>query len=320
MKKIVILQPIAIEGIRMLEQQNYRIEQLNTKDKTQIMKECADAEGLIVRDALLDAEFINNCQRLKVISRHGVGIENIDITAATEIGIQVTNTPLANCTSVAEHTLMLVLSLAKQINKLYSAVNDGNFHLRHRYFGMELSGKILLIIGFGKIGKIVAEMAANGFNMKIVVYDPFIAERETDRQIKIVSNLEDGLRVADFISLHVPLNDSTCGIIGQKELKAMKTSAFLINCGRSLLVDEDALAAELRSDGIAGAAIDVFKTDPPNTTCPLLHLNNVILTPHTAAHTQEAMKRMSVHAAQGIIEVLEQKKVSWPVNFIKTGN
>ena len=316
MNKIVIPQLIEHDGIEMLKSKGYEVVLLDSSDPDSIRAVVNDADAILIRNAPLDAETIRGGKKLKVISRHGVGVESIDIDTATSLQIQVTNTPLANNVSVAEHVIMLLLALSKNINKIFNSVEEGRFQIRHQLYGAEIEGKVLFIVGFGKIGRLIAQKAHSGLNMKVSIYDPFVSAKDVPDYVKFNKDLYAGLREADFVTLNVPLVEATNGFFDTKEIEQMKQSAFLINCARAEVLNEQSLALSLNSGRIAGAAIDVFRSEPPEAGYPLLNLPNVILTPHYAAHTKEAMKRMAIQAATGIIEVLEKKPVSWPVNRI----
>lgn len=316
MAKILIIQPIAKEGIKMLEEKGFEIKQLEDHNIENIKKEVIDADAILVRTAEIPREVIKCGKKLKVIARHGVGVDNIDIEAATENGVYVTNAPIASEVSVAEHVLGLMISLAKNIRKADIALREGKFEVRNEYIGVELEGKTLGILGLGKIGRKVAIKAAKGFGMKIIGYDPFITQDNVDSVIEVTNSWEKVFKEADFISLNLPLNDKTRGIVGKKEFKMMKKTAYIINCARGPIVNEEELIQALNKGLIAGAGLDVFTEEPPAKDNPLFGLNNTIVTPHMAAHTHASMIKMATHAAQGIIEVLSNKPPAWPVNKV----
>jgi glycerate-2-kinase/phosphoglycerate dehydrogenase-like enzyme len=253
---------------------------------------------------------------VKVISRHGVGMERIDLAAAAELGIRVTNTPQANSVSVAEHVVALMLALAKNVRTLDRATRSGAFELRHTCLSVELRGKVLGIVGLGKVGSQLARIASLGLGMKILAFDP--CQSMPMAGVELASSWDRLFALADFVSLNLPLNPETRGIVGMREFRLMKASAYLINCSRAELVNEAELIQALREKVIAGAGLDVFAHEPPAPDNPLLCLDNVVLTPHTAAHTRDAMINMATHAAQGIIEVLSGRQPSWPVPFTPT--
>jgi D-3-phosphoglycerate dehydrogenase len=308
---VLIVQPIAEEGLRLLAEQGLEVRRYEG-DLADLKRAVADVDAILVRDAPLPREVIEAAGRLKVIARHGAGTERIDIAAATRRGVRVTNTPVANSVSVAEHVMALVLALAKNLRKMDLATRSGGFDVRHACYGVELAGRTLGILGLGNVGRNVARMAAEGFGMKVLAHDPLVG---ADLPAGVEpAQREQVFREGDFVSVHLPLDQSTRGSIGEKELAMMKPTACLINCARGPIVDERALLAALRAGRIAGAGIDVYTQDPPPDDHPLMTLDNVILTPHTAAHTHEAMARMALHAAQGIVEVLAGREPTWPVN------
>lgn len=319
MYSVLIAQPIAKEGIKKLEEAGFEVRYLTRYDPNKIKEEIADVDGLLVRNMKISCGVIKSGKKLKVISRHGVGMENIDIDVATERGIQITNTPIANSVTVAEHVMTMILALSKNLLIMDRNSRQGNFEIRHYLYGIELNGKTLSILGLGKIGSKLALMAKCGFGMQIICYDPYISPEKIDSAIKLTEDWKEVFKQADFVSINIPLNKKTRGIVGLKELRLMKPTAFLINCARAQIVDERELINALQEKRIAGAGIDVYAKDPTESH-PLFKFDNVIMTPHSASHTKEAMNRMAVHAALGIIEVLNNKKPSWPVNQINYKN
>lgn len=227
-----------------------------------------------------------------------------------DLKIQVTNTPMANANTVAEHAIAFMIALSKKMLVFDRELRKGNYKIRNTLHGIDLEEKILGVIGLGRIGKLVASKAKNGFNMKIIGYDPYIKEDNLITNIELTSQWDYIFKKADFLSIHVPLNDKTRGIIGKKEFEMMKKTAFLINVARGGIVKEDELIDAIKEDKIAGAALDVYEKEPPLNDNPLLDLGNVILSPHNAALTKESAERMSLHAAISITEVLSGKKPS----------
>ena len=312
--KVLIVQPIAKEGIELLLKHGCEIKQLKSYSPDTLKDEIVDADAILIRNAHLSREIIEKGCNLKVISRHGSGMENVDVKTATEKKIYVTNTPVANSTSVAEHIIGMMLALAKNLMLMDNATRKGHFDIRHQLYSVELKGKTLGIIGLGNVGRRVASIASKGLQMNAIGYDPFISDQPIDTSIRLTNNWQKMLEESDFISLNLPLNKKTAAVIGKKEFDMMKNTAFLINCARGALVDESELINALKQGRIAGAAIDVYSEDPPPVDHPFFSMKNVILTPHTAAHSNEAMKNMAIQAAQGIIEVLSSKTPTWPVN------
>ncbi len=312
-KRVLIPQDVAEAGKDYLRQRGYEI-RLGSAITVEILKkEVEGCQAILARTARYPAEVLQAGKELKVISRHGVGYDNIDVEAATQLGIYVTNAPLSNANSVAEHTIGLIIALARNFVRSDSALRSGDFEIRNRVIGCDLEKKVLGLIGIGKIGKLVAGKASAGLAMKVIGYDPYI-EASSVPDIELIASIEVVLRKADFVSLHLPISKDTIGLIGKTELEMMKPTAYLINAARGGIVRESDLAEVLADKRIAGAALDVFEEEPPDPANPLLKLDNIIMTPHSAALTRECMDRMALHAAQGIDEVLTGKPPTWPVN------
>lgn len=254
-----------------------------------------------------------SCPRVKVIGRHGVGVDNIDIEAATEFGVQVVYTPLANMESVAEHTIGMILALAKNIVRSDRVVRRGDWRPHPSLHGTEIRGKTLGIVGAGRIGTRLAEIAIGGFGMDVRYCDPIANVRLDDALRARRCELDVLLRESDFVSLHVPLMPSTTRLIGAAELASMKPSAFLLNLSRGQVVDEAALIAALSAGTIAGAGLDVYEEEPLPAESPLRALDNVVLTPHNASHTAEALLAMA-NVVKDIVAVLEGRPPEFPVN------
>jgi len=317
MKKVVYI-PLEIEqeGIAYLRKKGYELKFAKDVEKSTIISDIEDCDAVLTRsNAMFDKDVIQAGGKLKIISKYGVGLNNIDITTATEQGIRVTTTPEANANVVAEHTMALLLTLSKRILVMDRALRNGDFLVRHREYSEDLEGRTLGIIGLGRIGMLVAKKAYYGFDMHVVGYDPYqyvVADyiRQTDQ-------LEKVLKGADYISLHVPLTDSTKHMISTNEFNQMKNTAFLINTTRGGTVDEVALIEALKMKEIQGAALDVFEKEPPERDNELFSLDNCIVTPHTAALSKTGSVKMAMHAAIQVDQVLRGEKPSWPVNEVK---
>lgn len=246
---------------------------------------------------------LENAPKLKVVSMHGVGVDHIDLEAAKKHGIVVTNCLGSNDHAVADLTIGLMVSIARNIPAVDRELREGGWG---RYKGHELWNKSLGLIGFGHIGRAVAKRAI-GFEMKILVHDPFIDSKPDELpNLKFIS-FDEVIRESDFLSLHTPLTDETRNMIGTDQFQAMKSNAYLINTARGELVDEQALYKALIDGHIAGAALDVYAKEPPKNN-PLIKLNNVVLTPHIGAHTNEAIERMSTMAVQNALQTLQGKE------------
>jgi D-3-phosphoglycerate dehydrogenase len=250
---------------------------------------------------------------VKVIGRHGTGIDNIDLEAARRRNIRVTNGPESNAEAVAEHIAAFVLAFAYQVPALDGAVRNGNWDARNHVYLTELPERTFGVIGFGRIGSRAAEILHDAFHMKIIAWSRNLHTRPVPEYVTVADSVETLLKQADFVSLSCSAGDDNYHMIDQKALAAMKSGACLINCARGSLVDEHALYEALTHGVIAGAALDCLEEEPPLRDNPLLSLQNVIFSPHCSSHTPESMERMAVHAAMGIDEVLTGKDVTWPV-------
>ncbi|MDP2945233.1 MAG: phosphoglycerate dehydrogenase [Atribacterota bacterium] len=303
---------ISDKPIKMLTEKGYEIQRNNTGrpyEKKEMLKLIRDVDGIIIGIDELSAEIIEEANKLKVISKYGIGVDNIDINMATNKKIIVTNTPTANVDAVADLAFGLILSLARRIPEADKKTKSGEWE---KIIGKSVWEKTIGIIGLGKIGKQVVKRA-QGFKMNILVYDLVKDEKFAQSyNIKYV-NLEELLQKSDYITIHIPLNDATRGMINYEELEKIKESAFLINTSRGGIVDEEDLYNALRNNKLRGAALDVYNNEPPRKS-PLKELDNVIMTPHIGAYTEEAIENMSIQAAQNLIDVLEGREPQNRVN------
>lgn len=275
-------------------------------------KQIADADALLVRSAVdVNAGLLEHAPKLKVIGRAGVGVDNIDLDAATRMGIAVMNTPGANAVAVAEHTFALMLALARHITRGDVTTRAGKWEKKSLQ-GTELRGKTLGIVGLGRVGLEVARRA-RAFNMEMVAHDPFVSA-SVARELGIrLGTLEEVFAAADYLSLHVGLTPQTTGMINADSLKKMKKGVRLVNCARGELIDEAALAAALQSGQVAGVALDVFAEEPPKTS-PLLGLENVVATPHIAGSTHEAQDAVGMQIARQVKDYLKDGVIQNAVN------
>jgi D-3-phosphoglycerate dehydrogenase len=285
-------------------------------DEPYLIDHVREMDGIILRaNGRASRKVMESAPKLKVVGRHGVGVENIDLEAATERGIWVVNTPDANDVSVAEHFFGLALMLSKMLKKGEMALREGRFEARYQYVGNELHGKMLGILGFGRIGKTVARMGYRGFEMNILYYDT-VRYAEVEEEIKARKvDLDELLSKSDFVSINLPMLPETKGLVGEREFGLLKPSAYVINLARGPVWDERALYRVLKERKIAGAGSDVFEVEPATRDHPLFQLENFIGTPHMAAHTDEALRRMS-RVAVDIVRVLEGKEPVHPVNRV----
>lgn len=281
--------------------------------KDELKKKIKDKDALLVRSATkVTSDVIKAAEKLKVIGRAGVGVDNIDLDAATERGIVIVNSPTASSITVAEHTMGLMLSLARSIPFADSSVKSKKWE-KKKFLGVELRGKTLGIIGIGRIGLEVSKKA-KAFDMDIVSYDPYISEKAVKKLGVEVSDFDTLLSKSDFITLHIPLTDETKHIIGDAEISKMKEGVCIINCARGGVIDEDALLRGLESGKIGGAALDVFEVEPPLEN-PLLNHPRFLATPHLGASTEEAQRYASVIACEEVIKVLKNEPPRYAVNM-----
>jgi D-3-phosphoglycerate dehydrogenase len=314
MKKILIVQPIHERGVQVFDER-FEVRVASDPSVATVIREIKGIEGVVVRTAPFTKEIIEAADALKVIGRHGVGVDNIDIPAATRKGIVVVNTPNANATSVAEHTVTAIGALAKRMVLYDQATRGGNWEIRNSYRAVDLDGKILGLVGIGRIGSMVARRMAAAYNMKVIAYDPYVTpEKARELGVTLCAQMDDIFREADVVSLHTPLTPETRGFINTVRLGLMKPTAFLVNFSRGEVVDENALCAALKAGVLAGAALDVYDPEPPLKGNPLFELDNVILSPHSAALTQECVIRMATGAVEGIVDLLSGRKPQFVVN------
>ena len=309
MNKIVISHPLYRDGMALLEGKA-EIVITNDGDSDRILDSLIDADAYILRIGKIDRKAIERCEKLKVITRPGVGYDSVDVQAATERGIPVVLCPAANARAVAEHTVALLLACAKNIVESVNETKAGNFGIRNRYAAVDIVDKMLVVLGFGNIGRQVAKLCA-ALDMKVGVFDPFV-KRETAEEMGYVyfENMLDALAAADFVSLHMPSMPSTRGMIAAEQFKAMKPTAFFLNAARGDVVNEPALIAALKNGEIAGAGLDVLVEEPFPADHPFMTMPNVVLTPPMAAQSQETVSKLVTMAAEGTLAVLRGEK--WP--------
>jgi len=283
------------------------------KDKDKLAEIIGDYDGLAIRSATkVTAKMLEKAKHLKVIGRAGIGVDNIDVPAATARGVIVMNTPFGNSITTAEHAISLMLALARQIPEADSSTRAGKWE-KNKFMGVEIFSKTLGIIGCGNIGSIVADRAI-GLKMKVIAYDPFLShERATELGVDKVE-LDELFRRADFITLHTPLTDKTRHIIDAAAMQKMKKGVRIVNCARGGLVDEAALVEALKSGQVAGAAFDVF-VEEPATHNPLFSLPNVVCTPHLGASTMEAQENVALQIAEQMSDYLLRGAISNAINF-----
>lgn len=308
-KNILIIQPIHEEGIKLLENNpNYNYEIIEEIKLEDIKNKIQNCDGLSIRTAKLPGEIIDLGKKLKVISRHGVGYDNVDLAAIKKNKITLTITATANAVAVAEHVMFMLLNICKRKSMYDDAVKNGKFNDRNKLpKTIELCGKNILIAGFGRIGQALIKRCL-GFEMNVFVYDPFINEEKIKSLGGIkVDNLENSLSKIDMISLHLPLTNETKNLIDINLIKKMKKNCIIINAARGGIINEIDLDRALNENLIFGAGLDVFDIEPPKEDNPLLKNDKVFLSPHTAAFTEECMKRMGKETIQNIIDFFDEK-------------
>jgi D-3-phosphoglycerate dehydrogenase len=314
-KPVVLLyEPIHERAVKVL-QDRAEVRMADSLDESALLKTVADVAGIIIRaNGAISRRLMEAAPNLKVVARHGVGVEAIDRQAAAELGITVVNTPDANVESVAEQCLGMMIVLAKRIRQADRAIRAGDWQARYRLTGNELLGKTLGLIGFGRIGRRLAEMGHAGLSMAIVYHD-VVAYPEAEKALEARKvGLDDLLAGSDFVSVHTPLTSETRGLIGEAALRKMKKSAFLINTSRGQVVNQPALVQALRDGWIAGAGLDVYDPEPLPPDSPLLTMDNVILSPHMASHTDEALYRMAM-VVTDVLAVIEGRKPEHAVEW-----
>ncbi len=307
MKKILIIQPIHQEGIKLLQSNSeYEFEVVENIEINFLKNKIKDCDGVSIRTAKLSGEVIEAANNLKIISRHGVGYDNIDLNVSKKKNITLAITSTANAVAVAEHVMFMILNISKRGNMYDDTVKSGKFNERNKLpKTVELWNKNILIAGFGRIGQALIKRCL-GFEMNVFVYDPYVSKEFIERQGgKKVEDLSEASKNMDAVSLHIPLNNETKNIINYELLKSMKKNCIIINAARGGIVNEIDLDRALNENLIFGAGLDVFETEPPAENNALLKNKKVFLSPHTAAFTEECMTRMGKETIQNIFDFFE---------------
>jgi len=310
MPKIAIVDKMHQDGINLLKNNpKFECEVIEDLSKENLLSKLPSFDGITLRRGKIDSEILEKCKKLKVISRHGVGYDNVDINFLKKNNIKLLVTATTTSVSPAEHIMFMILNISKGIDFFDKAVRSGEFgsvmHMQHNNF--EISNKKILIIGFGRIGKKLIKRCL-GFDMKVHVYDPYVEKKviESFGGMK-VEELSNGLKNADIISLSVPLTKETRNMITISEIKMMKKSAIIINTSRGGVINEKDLDEALNNNLIYGAGLDVFEKEPPDNNNPLLKNKRVVLSPHAATFTKECLSKMSIETVQNIIDFFEGK-------------
>jgi D-3-phosphoglycerate dehydrogenase len=308
---VLVAEELSEAGLAVLGA-DFEVRHADGADRSQFLPALAEVDALIVRSATqVDSEALGHAPRLRVIARAGVGLDNVDVEAATKAGVMVVNAPTSNITSAAEHTIALILASARNVAQGHGALKAGEWK-RSKYTGVELDEKVVGILGLGRIGQLVAQRLAP-FGVELIAYDPYLQPaRAAQMGVRLVS-LEDLLLQADFITVHLPKSKETIGLIGEKELHTVKPSVRIINVARGGIVDENALYSALKEGRVAGAGIDVFSKEPC-TDSPLFELDSVVVTPHLGASTHEAQEKAGTQVARSVKLALAGEFVPDAVN------
>ncbi len=298
MKKVLVLGKIHKAGINYLKNLSYQVDEVSDQDDN--YKNILNLyDALILKMTKIDQEFIDLSKNLKIIARHGVGYNNVDLDVINKKKIPLFVVGDVNSTSVAEHTFGLIINIAKKINFYDSEVRSNNFEIRNSFNSRDLNKKNILIFGYGRIGKKVADIC-NFFNMNVFVYDKFLKLDNLSNNTKIINNINENLNIYDFISLHIPFSNSEKALIDKTFLNKLKSDCAIINTSRGDLINENDLISHLNENKNFYAGLDVFNPEPPHSKNELLKLKNTILTPHSAAYTEECLSEMSLHCAINI--------------------
>lgn len=294
---VLVAEELSEAGLAVLGA-DFEVRHTDGADRSQLLPALAEVDALIVRSATqVDAEALAAAPKLRVVARAGVGLDNVDVEAATKAGVMVVNAPTSNITSAAEHTIALILASARNVAQGHGALKDGEWK-RSKYTGVELDEKVVAILGLGRIGQLVAQRL-QPFGVELIAYDPYLQPaRAAQMGVKLVS-LDEAIRQADFITVHLPKSKETIGLLGDKELHEVKPSVRIINVARGGIVDEAALYAAIKEGRVAGAGIDVFAKEPC-TDSPLFELDQVVVTPHLGASTHEAQEKAGTQVARSV--------------------
>jgi D-3-phosphoglycerate dehydrogenase len=315
MVKILVSDPLSDEGLKILKEvKDFQVD-VKTDLKPEELKEIIGEYGaLVVRSATkVTKDIISAASKLRVIGRAGVGLDNVDLEAATQKGIIVMNTPAGNTISTAEHTMSMILALSRNIPQANASMKKGEWK-RSKFMGVELYGKILGIVGFGRIGREVAKRAAS-FGMNVLAFDPFLS-REVAEEVGVeVVELKELIQRSDYITVHTPLTEETMHIISEKEFAMMKKGVRLVNCARGGIIDEAALISALKNGTVAGVALDVFEKEPISADSELLKLDGAILTPHLGASTEEAQVNVAIEVAEIVRDALLGRGIRNAANY-----
>ncbi|AHF98306.1 3-phosphoglycerate dehydrogenase [Halostagnicola larsenii XH-48] len=310
--KVLVTDPIADAGLAVLRDAGYEVETAYELEGEALLEAVSDANGLIVRSGTEVTETVlEAAEELAIVGRAGIGVDNIDIDAATDEGVIVANAPEGNVRAAAEHTVAMTFAAARSIPQAHVRLKDGEW-AKSDYLGTELDDKTLGVVGLGRVGQEVAKKL-DSMGMDIVAYDPYISEDRADRIGAELVEFEDCLEKADFVTVHTPLTPETEGLISDEELELLE-GGYLINCARGGVVDEDALAAKVEDGTLEGAALDVFAEEPLPEDSPLLFVDDVIVTPHLGASTEAAQENVATQTAEQVVAAIEAEPVANALN------
>ncbi|MQY15216.1 D-3-phosphoglycerate dehydrogenase [Streptomyces sp. RB5] len=296
----------------LTEDSSVEVRHVDGTDRPALLAALADAHAVLVRSATrIDAEALAAAPRLEVVARAGVGLDNVDVPAATDAGVLVVNAPSSNVVSAAEHAVALLLALARNVPQAHGALKQGRW-ARSLYTGVELSGKTLGVLGLGRIGSLVARRMA-AFDMRVVAHDPYATEEHARALGVRLVGLDELLDEAQFLTVHLPLTDHTRGLLGFDAFQRVRSDLRIVNAARGGIIDEQELYAALKEGRVAGAALDVYATEPC-TDSALFELDNVVVTPHLGASTPEAQERAGTQAARSVLDALAGRPVPDAVN------
>ena len=318
--KIGIVGPVHQKGLDIFRDHQFNFVEITDTNPSNLIEKLKDVDGVVLRTAPLDNNVLEECSKIKIVSRHGVGYDNVDINYLNKSNIALAITGTANAVSVAEHVMAFFLHLTKIINISDELTKKGDFQNKGQLPNFfELYQKNVLILGFGRIGQAVAQRCL-GFEMNVYVYDPFVQESIIQAKGCQPITKEEGLRISDYISMHLPLNEKTRNFIDTNEFEKMKKNCILVNTARGGVVNEQSLYKALIEKKIAGTGLDVFDQEPPAIDNPLFGLSNALLTPHNAALTLECRIRMAVESCENVVFFLKQKEELNKNNVINIEN
>lgn len=309
-RKVYVSEPIHPDAISLLKE---HFEVVQGRDLKNIAQEAQGCAGILTRSAKITSEIMDAVPSLKVVAKHGMGVDNINVEHATEKGILVVNAPFSNLNAVAEHIVMLLLSLSKRTVRMDKLTRTGEFMKRNMYKTIEMRGTTVGIIGLGKISRLVVKKLS-GFELNFIASDPFVHQKDVDDLPVAMVTPEEVYTHSDFVIVHTSLFPSTYHLVGAEQFHLMKPTAYIINAARGPVVDEAALIEALKNGEIAGAGLDVFEQEPPAQDNPLFSMENVILSPHNAALSDGALWAMAMDSAAGIVDYLEGRTPKYPCN------